>query len=100
VRVVFDAQLWMWDARRADTWVFVSLPAGASDEIRDQAGGTRRGFGSLRVLVTIGGSTWRTSIFPGGGDGAYVLPVKRPVRAAEGIDVGDTVTVTVDVLEL
>jgi Domain of unknown function (DUF1905) len=99
VRIVFDAELWMWDARRADTWVFVRLPAGASEEIRDQAGGTRRGFGSLRVLVTIGRSTWRTSIFPGG-DGAYVLPVKRPVRTAEGLDVGDTATVTLDVLDL
>ena len=97
--VVFDAQLWLWDARRLDTWVFVSLPAGASDEIRDVTGGRRRGFGSLRVRATIGGSTWTTSIFPGGADGAYVLPVKRPVRTAEGIDAGDTATVTVELLD-
>ncbi len=98
VVVVFDAQLWLWDARRVDTWVFVSLPADASDDIRDATGGQRRGFGSLRVRATIGGSTWSTSIFPGG-DGAYVLPVKRPIRTAEGIDAGDTATVTVELLD-
>ena len=98
VTVVFDAELWLWDARRADTWVFVSLPARQSDEIRDLAGGLRRGFGSVRVRVTIGSSTWMTSIFPESQAG-YVLPVKRPVRIAEGLDVGDVATVTVEVLD-
>jgi hypothetical protein len=65
VKVVFDAELWLWDARRTDTWVFVRLPASQSEEIRDLVGGLRRGFGSVRVRVTIGSSTWVTSIFPG-----------------------------------
>jgi hypothetical protein len=38
-----------WDARRADSWTFVSLPVDASEEIRDLTVGSRRGFGSLRV---------------------------------------------------
>jgi hypothetical protein len=97
VVVVFEAKLWRWDARRADTWTFVSLPADASEEIRERAGASRRGFGSVRVRVTVGGSTWATSIFPDSASGNYVLPVKRPVREAEGIDVGDTATVTVEV---
>jgi hypothetical protein len=77
VVVVFDAELWTWDARRADSWTFVSLPADASAEIRDRAAGPRRGFGSLRVRVTVGGSTWTTSIFPDNASGRYVLPIKR-----------------------
>jgi hypothetical protein len=99
VIVVFDAELWAWDARRADSWTFVSLPADASDEIRDLTGGSRRGFGSLRVRVTVGGSTWTTSIFPSSGGGSYVLPIKRPVRNAEGLDVGDTASVTVELVD-
>jgi hypothetical protein len=99
VVVVFDAELWRWDARRADSWTFVSLPADASEEIRDVAGGSRRGFGSLRVRVTVGGTTWTTSIFPGSGGGAYVLPVKRPVRDAEALGVGDVATVTVELID-
>jgi Domain of unknown function (DUF1905) len=95
VQILFDAELWLWEARRTDTWTFVSLPPGESEEIRDLAGGLRRGFGSLRVRATIGSSTWTTSIFPGSGTG-YVLPVKRSIRLAESLDVGDVATVTVE----
>lgn len=98
VQVAFDAELWLWDARRADTWTFVSLPASHSEEIRDLAGGLRRGFGSVRVRATIGSSTWATSIFPGSRAG-YMLPVKRPVRIAEALDIGDMATVTVELID-
>lgn len=97
VQVVFDAELWLWDARRAEAWIFVGLPASESEEIRDLAGGLRRGFGSLRVRATIGSSTWNTSIFPG--KAGYVLPVKRSIRVAEALDVGDTATVTVTLID-
>jgi hypothetical protein len=97
VLVVFDAELWLWDARRADAWVFVGLPVGESEEIRDLAGGLRRGFVSLRVRATIGSSTWTTSIFPG--RAGYVLPVKRSIRVAQALDVGDTATVTVELID-
>lgn len=89
----------MWDARRADRWTFVSLPAEASEEIRDLAGGSRRGFGSLRARVTVGASMWATSIFPGSG-GAYVLPIKSAIRKAETLDVGDIVSVTVELIDV
>jgi Domain of unknown function (DUF1905) len=98
VKVAFDAELWLWDARRTQGWTFVSLPVSQSEEIRDLAGGLRRGFGSVRVRATIGSSTWTTSIFPASQAG-YVLPVKRPVRAAEGLDVGDVATVTVELID-
>ncbi|WP_306205059.1 DUF1905 domain-containing protein [Actinoplanes sp. RD1] len=97
--VAFDAELWLWDARRLDTWTFVRLPIDASDEIRDVADGLRRGFGSVRVRVTLGSSTWRTSIFPEKTTGAYVLPVKRAVRTAEQLEPGDTTTVTVELVD-
>src|SRR5580704_15238836 len=98
VKVVFNAELWLWDARRTETWTFVSLPASESEEIRDLAGGLRRGFGSVRVRATIGNSTWTTSIFPASQAG-YVLPVKRPIRVAEALDVGDMATVTVELID-
>jgi hypothetical protein len=50
------------------------------------------------VLATIGASTWRTSIFPDTTRGTYVLPVKRAVRAAESLDVGDEARVTIELL--
>jgi Domain of unknown function (DUF1905) len=74
------------------------IPASQSEEIRDLAGGLRRGFGSVRVRAMIGSSTWTTSIFPGSQSG-YALPVKRPVRVAEALDVGDVATVTVELID-
>ncbi|GAA0968541.1 DUF1905 domain-containing protein [Actinocorallia libanotica] len=98
--VVFDAELWIWEARRDDSWTFVSLPAEASEDIRDLAPGSARGFASLRVRATIGGISWKTSIFPDSASGSYVLPIKRAVRAAEGITAGDSTTVTVELIDL
>lgn len=98
--VVFDAELWIWDARRADTWTFVSLPVEVSEEIREVAGGPGRGFGAVRVRVTVGGSTWTTSIFPDSARDRYVLPIKRAVRKAEALDAGDIATVTVELIDL
>ena len=88
----FDAELWLWSAK--DAWTFVTLPLDAAEEIRffhTGKGKPRRGFGSIRVKVTCGGSEWRTSIFPDSRSGSYVLPVKAAIRRAESITVGDTV---------
>ena len=90
----------MWDARQADSWTFVSLPAEASAEIRDSGGATpRRGFGSVRVRVTVGDSTWATSIFPDTATGRYSLPIKKAVRRTEALEAGDVATVTVELVD-
>jgi len=100
VHFTFDAELWMWDARQADSWTFVSLPAEASAEIRDSVGATpRRGFGSLRVRVTVGDSTWATSIFPDTATGSYSLPINKAVRRTEALEAGDVATVTVELVD-
>jgi hypothetical protein len=52
--------------------------------------GKRRGFGSVKVGARIGGSRWRTSLFPQK-SGGWFLPVKKPVRLAEGLDFGDEI---------
>ena len=93
---LFDAELWRWDARQADSWIFVSLPAEASDEIREIAGAVPRGFGAVRVRCAIGATTWATSIFPDAKAAVYVLPLKQAVRRAEGLDAGDVATVRVE----
>jgi hypothetical protein len=98
VVVEFDAELWIWDARRNDSWTFVSLPVEVSEDIRDRTHGPRRGFGSVRVRVTVGRSVWTTSIFPDGTRGCYVLPIKRSVRRAEDLDAGDVARLTVELL--
>ena len=84
----FEAELWEWDSSpEGGAWVFVTVPAEVGDDLRMRAG-PPRGFGSVRVEVTLGGSTWRTSVFPDRKRG-YLLPVKKAVRRAESLDVGD-----------
>ena len=49
----------------------------------------RRGFGSVRVLVSTQGVSWKTSIFPDSKEGVYILPIKKVVRQQAGMEVGD-----------
>ena len=95
----FDAELWLWSAR-ADSWTFVSLPTDIADEVLERGERVTRGFGSLRVDVAVGTTRWRTSIFPSSSGGTYVLPVKKAVRAAEGLGVGDTVRVRLTLVDV
>lgn len=99
MNVTFDAELWAWEARQ-DSWVFAALPAAASDEILDRAGGATRGFGSLRVRAELGSSTWLTSIFPDAGRRTYVLPVKKAVRKAQRVGVGDIAEISITLVDL
>ena len=60
----FPAKLWIWNARGEEGWTFISVPLEVSEEIRAfSAVRPRAGFGSVRVSVTIGGSSWQTSVF-------------------------------------
>ncbi len=93
----FESELWLWSAKEGDSWVFVSVPEDVSDEIRDLAG-PPRGFGSVRVEVTVGATTWRTSVFPQK-VGTFALPVKKAVRRAEGVDAGDQVAVSLTLVD-
>ena len=95
---VFDGQLVASDEDSPDSWIFVPLPMELSDEIADQTEGRAGGFGSVRVEVAIGATRWRTSLFPSGRLGTYVLPMKKPVRLAEGLEPGDVATITLTLL--
>ncbi len=97
MRVRFEGDVYRWEARSDSDWYFVALPPDLSAEIRETQT-FRRGFGGVRVDAAIGGSTFRTSIFPQAG-GVYVLPLKRAVRDAEGIDPGAIVRVDLFVLD-
>lgn len=94
----FAATVWEHDGDAA--WHFVSLPEDVADEIAERSAGRTRGFGSVRVEVTIGASTWRTSLFPDGRRGTYVLPVKRAVRTAEGLAAGSSADVELRLLDV
>lgn len=91
--LTFTAEL--WEHRGPGAWHFVTVSEAVSDEIADLTAGRASGFGSVRVAVAIGSTRWETSLFPSAADRAYVLPVKKAVRTAEGLQAGDRVTVRI-----
>ena len=93
----FQAEMWLHDGDAP--WHFVTLPVEVADQIDAAGGGLRRGFGSIEVLVAIGATCWSTSIFPDARAGSFVLPIKRTVREREQIVAGDTVAVSLSVVE-
>lgn len=94
----FTAPLWLHPG--ADAWHFISVPAEISDDISDLTAGFRRGFGSVRVAVTVGRTSWRTSVFPDSRQGTYMLPVKKEVRRAERLAPGDAVRTRLELVDL
>ena len=90
----FSAPLWLWSGNAA--WHFLTLPFDVTDEIDDLTTGKQAGFGSVPVKVTVGRTTWTTSVFPSKEHESFILPVKAPVRKAEGLSVGSEVQVRLE----
>lgn len=84
----FRAQVWKYSFEGAAAWHFITLPKAVSDEIRFLAADRKSAWGSLRVLARIGGTSWKTSLFPDSKSGCYLLPVKAEVRKAEALKHG------------
>jgi hypothetical protein len=82
----FHAEIFLWGGDSA--WHFVAVPVDIADDIEDSAT-LRGGFGSVKVLVTIGNTTWNTSLFPDNKRKTFILPVKKEVRRAENLKEGD-----------
>jgi len=54
----------------------------------------------VRVDVTVGATSWRTSIFPDSKTGTYLVPVKKAVRVAEHLEAGHEVRAQLQVSDL
>lgn len=86
------AKVWLYSG--VNPWHFASVPKKASEEIKKNFGKFAKGWGSLPVLVTIGKTTWNTSIFPDKRSGTYLFPLKVDVRKKEDIWEGDIVSIS------
>lgn len=84
----------VWKTAPPGMWHFLTVPQDLADEIDERTTGLQGGFGSVKVEVTIGSTTWLTSIFPSKEAESFILPVKQAVRRAEGCDAGTDVVVS------
>ena len=89
MEIRFSGELWYW--RGPAPWFFATVPDAQCQDLQALSGLVSYGWGMIPVTVTVGTSTWKTSLFPK--DGRYVLPVKAQVRKKEHLDEGHTVTV-------
>jgi hypothetical protein len=95
--ITFTAPLRIWTFADG-TSHFMSVPEELSGEIKLHAMENPRGFGSVKVEVTVNDFTWRTSIFPSKDTGGYFLPLKIEVLRKTGIAPDDKLTVAIELL--
>lgn len=88
-----SGEVWFW--RGPSPYHFVTVPPPQSAEIQAAAALVTYGWGMIPVAARLGVTRWTTSLFAK--DGGYVVPLKDLVRKAEGIEVGDTVTVRLSI---
>lgn len=89
------ARVFKWTGKGA--WFFVRIEKETAEIIKDNFGMYAGGWGSLPVNVTLGNSTWKTSIFPEK-EGSYLLPIKSQIRKAENIKEGDELNINLEIL--
>ena len=91
--VEFDGEIWYW--RGPAPFHFVTVPEQQSANLKGISGIVTYGWGMIPVYARIGKTEWKTSLFPK--KGAYIVPLKDSVRDAENLEVGDQVTVRIEV---
>ena len=89
----FESVLFVW--RGPAPFHFVAVPGEVCEDLRAVAGRVSYGWGIVPARVTVGSSTWETSLYPK--DGGYLVPVRDRFRRAEGLGVDEVVRVRVEV---
>jgi hypothetical protein len=89
VDLEFSGEIWFW--KGPSPFHFVTVPDEECEALSLVSSVVSYGWGMIPVAARIGNTRWKTSLWPK--DGRYIVPLKDNVRRAEGIKVGDTVTV-------
>jgi Domain of unknown function (DUF1905) len=93
MKLEFSGEIYFW--RGPAPHHFITVPDEECGALEAASAFVTYGWGMIPVAAQIGATEWRTSLFPK--DGRYIVPVKASVRNAEGLELGDTVTVRLTV---
>lgn len=85
----FEGAVFTW--RGPSPFYFVAVSEEVCADLRAIAARVSYGWGMVPARVTVGGSTWQTSLWPK--DGGYVVPLRARYRAAEHLEIDDVVRV-------
>ncbi|MGQ9815583.1 MAG: DUF1905 domain-containing protein [Candidatus Roseilinea sp.] len=91
--IEFDGEIWYW--RGPSPYHFVTVPDQQSGDLRAIARSVTYGWGMIPVRARIGQTEWKTSLFPK--NGRYIVPIRDSVRAEEQLEVGDRVTLCLEI---
>jgi len=93
MNIEFSGEIWHW--RGPAPFFFMTVPEEQSRDIKAISGMVTYGWGVIPVRVRIGRTMFTTSLFPKAG--LYIVPIKASVRKAENLELGDTVTIGLEV---
>jgi hypothetical protein len=85
----FSGEIWFW--RGPAPFYFITVPDEECGEIQSVAAMVTYGWGVIPVLAQVGGTEWKTSLFPK--NGRYLVPLRKNVRTTEKLAEGDMATV-------
>jgi hypothetical protein len=90
----FSGEIWYW--RGPSPFHFVTVPDHQCQDINDISGFVTYGWGMIPAKVQIGSTESKTALWPK--NGRYIVPIKDAVRNAEQLELGDMVSVQLEVL--
>jgi hypothetical protein len=93
MQLTFSGDVFEW--RGPAPFYFVAVPDAESAEIKEVSSVVSYGWGVIPVSVRIGKTEITTSLFPK--QGKYLVPLKDVLRKPEGIVVGQTVEITLNI---
>jgi len=89
----FTGEMWFW--KGPSPWHFVTVPDDQCGDLEATSSAVSYGWGMIPVTAQIGETSWKTALWPK--DGAYIVPIKSWVRKAEDLELGDLLTVSLEV---
>ena len=94
MQLTFSGEVFHWRGPAPHHWV--AVPDEDSEELAARPE-LSYGWGCIPAVVTVGGARFETSLMPK--DGRYLVPIKVAVRRSEGIELGDTIALSVRIGE-
>lgn len=92
-KISFIGTLWKYNG--ASAWYFITIPKETATDIKHHSVQTKIAWGMLPVSVSIGKSSWNTSLFPDKRTQSYLLPIKSIIRKHEQLEEHDEISVVI-----
>ena len=94
--IEFKGKIFQW--RGPAPYLFVAVPEKESATIKSVSKLVTYGWGVIPVIVKVGKTKWKTSLFPK--DGRYLVPIKMLAQRAEKLKEADEIRIHLEIQNL